>query len=423
MLRRGLLARALAIPLVLAAIVILEARATPGEATPAQAAEGVPPDLEIVGTRGHDNDNLGSRGYGYGHSIFVVTNVGKWWVGPSTATIETSEKYFINQGNARGEGDTAKIPDLDPKGQEGENPSSFTFSMSVDCPNGPTTVRVTLAPATDWAGDVETNLKNNTAEVTVCTGQPDAPKPAPPKPAPPKPAPPAQPAPKPAPAPPGSNTVSLSPSVTKSLRAFRLYHAFSWSDPKVAETKSVEAGWGQDEDGGHVQPETASWVFQTAVSFTAANPLEAGKLTNITSATLTFDETALWWTSGSGADQDKPDGCVVVRVPSQDWVKSPPALLIPFITDARSPAPRKLGPREWDVTQAFRWQYDPANRGIVQPGTTGAPIGFGFLLTGEPDLNSLDADDDTRCTSRLSNIKLNLTYTVEDPGDDEIHVH
>jgi hypothetical protein len=424
MARTGLLARALTILLVLGGIVFLEAEATSGQATSARAAEGVPPDLAIVHTESNDNDSPGSRGYGYGHPTFVVTNIGQWWVGPTTAAIEATEPFFINQSWMKADANTAKIPDLDPKGQEGENPSSATFSIDIDCPHGPTSVKVTLAPATDWAGDVETNLANNTVEVKVCTGQPAAPKPAPSKPTP---TPAAQPAPKPAPAPPGSKSISLSPSATRSVEVYRTHDTLSgWSAPKAIGnllSDTPVAGWGQDEDGGHVINSTGAWIYQTAVQFKAANPLEAGKATNITKATVTFGESALYWTSGSGAAQDKPDGCVVVRVPSGDWVKSPPALLIPFITDARSPAPKKLGPREWDVTQAFRWQYDPANRGILAPGATPPPIGFGFLLTGEPALTSLNADDDTRCTSTLSDIKLNLTFTVEDPGDDDLHVH
>jgi hypothetical protein len=412
--RTGLLARMLAIPLVLTAIVILEARHSPS-----QAAEGEPPDLAIARSGGYDNDNRGQLGYGYSNRVFTVTNVGKWWVGETTATIETKTpfdgSYYVGEGNISFEGNTVNIPDLDPKGQEGENPSSFKISVHAKCPDGPANVKITVSPGTDWAGDVETNLANNTIEVPVCGFGPSAPKPSAPKPAPP-----AQPAPKPAPAPPGSKTISLSPSATRSVEVYRTHDTLSgWSDPKAIGNllaNSPVAGWGQDEDGGHVISSTGAWVYQTAVQFRADNPLEAGKVTNITRATLTFGESALYWTSGGGADQDKPDGCVVVRVPSSDWVKSPPPLLIPFITDARSPAPKKLGPREWDVTQAFRWQYDPANRGIVQPGTTGAPIGFGFLLTGEPDLNGLNADDDTRCTSNLSDITLNLTFTVEDAG-------
>jgi hypothetical protein len=395
-----------ALALLLALFVVLAA-----QPVPSRAAEGVPPDLEVTYVGTGANNAL----------LFKVTNVGNWWVGETTATVD------VLDGPATPT-QSFDIRDLDPKGQEGENPSSTDFVVPMTCSGTPYKVKVTLAAGTDWAGDVETNVQNNTVEATGCypLGTP-TPAPQPPKPSAPKPAPPAQPAPKPAPAPPGSKTISLSPTATRSVQVFRTHDTFTgWDGPKAignVVSNTPVAGWGQDEDGGHVISSTGSWVFQTAAQFAAANPLEAGKATNITKATVTFGESALYWTSGSGAAQDKPDGCVVVRVPSVDWVKSPPALLIPFITDARSPAPKKLGAREWDVTNAFRWQYDPSNRGLIAPGTTPPPIGFGFLLTGEPDLNGLDADDDTRCTSTVSDIKLNLTFTVEDPGDDEIHVH
>jgi hypothetical protein len=397
-----------ALALLLALFVVLAA-----QPVPSRAAEGVPPDLEVTYVGTYNGNEYLDRVV-----QFRVTNVGNWWVGETTATVE------IQDGKTPPS--TVAIRDLDPKGQEGENPSFTDFVIPVTCAGPSLGIKVTLEAGTDWAGDVETNLKNNTVTGPACPQIGTLTPPQAPKPGSPKPAPPAQPAPKPAPAPPGSKTISLSPSATRAVEVYRTHDTLSgWDGPKAignVVSDTPVAGWGQDEDGGHIISSTGSWVYQTAVQFTAANPLEAGKATNITRATVTFGEAALYWTSGSGADQDKPDGCVVVRVPSVDWVKSPPALLIPFITDARSPAPRKLGPREWDVTQAFRWQYDPSNRGIVQPGTTGAPIGFGFLLTGEPDLNSLEADDDTRCTSYVSDIKLNLTFTVEDPGKDDLVV-
>ena len=64
------------------------------------------------------------------------------------------------------------------------------------------------------------------------------------------------------------------------------------------------------------------------------------------------------WTSGSGQQEDKPGGCVVVRIPSTDWTANPPSGEFPYITSGR-PSVNRLSVREWDVTEPFRWQTDP----------------------------------------------------------------
>ncbi len=121
------------------------------------------------------------------------------------------------------------------------------------------------------------------------------------------------------------------------------------------------------------------------------------------------------WRSGGGAFEPKPDGCVVVKVPAVAWRGGAPRPL-PVITDPRSPAPTRVAPREWDVTNAFRWQVDPSARGLIPPGVTPPPIGSGLLLTGGLELNQLSGEDSTACVSVVTNIKLRVTYTVLPEG-------
>jgi hypothetical protein len=192
-------------------------------------------------------------------------------------------------------------------------------------------------------------------------------------------------------------------------------------------------GWSEIEWYGNP---CGAQVWQLAVDF-SKTALAAIPEKTINKAILSFDEVEHpagcdWmypgteepgvstncWRSGGGVPQPKPDGCVVVRVPSVDWVKSTPARTVPFITDARSPAPKKIGPGQWDVTDAYRWQDNPANRGLIPPGTTPPPIGFGFLLTGTiSDINGLEGEDSTACQSQVSNLQLTVTVTVPSPDD------
>jgi hypothetical protein len=68
-------------------------------------------------------------------------------------------------------------------------------------------------------------------------------------------------------------------------------------------------------------------------------------------------------------------GCLVVRVPSVDWVSATPQGLTPRV--GLSPAVLRVGAHEWDVTEPFSWQK------VLGAAPLGATLGLGFLLAGE----------------------------------------
>jgi hypothetical protein len=191
-----------------------------------------------------------------------------------------------------------------------------------------------------------------------------------------------------------------------------------------------KAGWGNVETASGEQ--CGAYVLQLAVLFDQGLLAEVPEKT-IDRAVLTFKEDEelsgcpidggrfdRCWTNGSGAPVAKPEGCVVVRIPAVDWRKAPPTSLWPYTTDPRGPIVTRLGPREWDVTQPYKWQADPSSRGVPPTGSDPPPTGFGFLLTGWPSsLEQLTGDDNTRCVSSITNIKLNVTFTVPSEKDDE----
>jgi hypothetical protein len=139
----------------------------------------------------------------------------------------------------------------------------------------------------------------------------------------------------------------------------------------------------------------------------------------INRAVLVYDEVqaigcnngGVCWTNGDGQPENKPDGCVVVRIPSTDWVANPPSGEFPVITSGR-PVVNRLSVREWDVTEPFRWQTVPGAMPLSPPTGPGFVPGFGFLLTGGLTINQLEAEDNTNCLSVLTNIRLRTTYTV-----------
>ncbi len=137
---------------------------------------------------------------------------------------------------------------------------------------------------------------------------------------------------------------------------------------------------------------------------------------------LTYDEEAYpgcWmidhpenkncWTNGEGLPEQKPDGCVVVRVPTIAWHEANPPGPIPYATS--SPTVRRLGTREWDVTEPYIWQN------VTGAAPLGASPTYGFLLTGSiTSVAELEGEDTTHCVSHVSNLKLNVTYTVPEPS-------
>lgn len=116
------------------------------------------------------------------------------------------------------------------------------------------------------------------------------------------------------------------------------------------------------------------------------------------------------WKSGSGAPEPKPDGCVaVLGFPTVDWINTRPSGPLPHKTYAQV---QRTSPREWDVSAPYFWQYAQS-----------APLGgtppprFGFLLRGGINsFENLTGEDRTACGSVLSNLQLQVTYTVPEGG-------
>jgi hypothetical protein len=236
---------------------------------------------------------------------------------------------------------------------------------------------------------------------------------------------------------PGTHTITLSVAHSRWASGLKEFETiFSTCDAsKVQEQSRGRVGWGQTENEG-----CFAYVAQLAVLFNTT-PLDRIPDKIINRAVLTYDESRdCWqppegmipagarvgppidcWQDGDGRPEDKPNGCVVVRVPSQEWLNAPPSGLRPYISHPSGrPAVRRLGPREWDVTEPFSWQTVPTSMPLQPP--SGPPLsrGFGFLLTGEiTSLDQLTGDDDTFCLSAVSNIRLLVTYTVPPKGGPE----
>jgi hypothetical protein len=128
------------------------------------------------------------------------------------------------------------------------------------------------------------------------------------------------------------------------------------------------------------------------------------------------DVESVCWRSGDGKHEARPNGCVVVRMPSAEWRGAGRSGLVPFVSGPGAPNVRQASPREWDVTEAYRWQTVPSSRPLTAPGGTAAAPGFGFLLTGGADFNELQGEDSTSCISHVTNVRLNVTYTVFEDG-------
>jgi hypothetical protein len=111
------------------------------------------------------------------------------------------------------------------------------------------------------------------------------------------------------------------------------------------------------------------------------------------------------WLDGGAQPENKPDGCVDVRIPALDVRVTQPGSqdVIPTADDGgvivRIPA------GGWDVSQPFNYQLNGAPFGVTPR--------HGFLLSGWPrTLDQLTGDDNTRCVSLITDIHLSVTYSV-----------
>jgi len=215
---------------------------------------------------------------------------------------------------------------------------------------------------------------------------------------------------------PGTHTVELDVADHLQRHASRTFNDATLLP--LGQTDDLMVGWQQLKFDGSPQM-TAS--FQVAVQFNTSL-LDQIPNKQVNQAVLVYDETMATgcypafgvdacWTSGSLIPEDKPNGCIVVRIPSTDWMAVAPNGEFPFITDPR-PTVNRLAVREWDVTEPFLWQKVPGAMPLNPPTGHAFIPGFGFLLSGGLTIGQLKAEDSTNCLSVISNIRLRTTYTV-----------
>ena len=232
---------------------------------------------------------------------------------------------------------------------------------------------------------------------------------------------------------PGTHILALEVGQSRWLSGLKEFgDLFSTCDAHLVQERSHgRVGWGQNEEICGF-----AFVAQRPVRFDTA-PLDRIPDKIIEQAVLTYDEApTCWdgpegeipagaevgppvecWQNGEGAPVDKPNGCVVVRVPSHDWTGGAGGSLVSYLSPQSGPAVTRLRARGWDVTEPFRWQTVPGAMPLQVPGGPAHSKGFGFLLTGEiTSLDQLTGDDNTFCLSTVSTIRLYVTYTVPAAG-------
>jgi len=184
------------------------------------------------------------------------------------------------------------------------------------------------------------------------------------------------------------------------------------------------AGWGQVEGDGHPgasKDSCVSWVSRLMLDFdlTAFRTLpptvfqravlayheqEAPACMSMVYTQGGFLVDALpCWTAGDGARQAKNTGCLTLKIPNERWIGNPPGERLIGWQD--QPPVARTGASAWDVTQVFQARTNP---GLGQQ-----PIGDGFMLLGEiTDVANLNARDNTRCASQISDVRLEIIYTI-----------
>jgi hypothetical protein len=186
----------------------------------------------------------------------------------------------------------------------------------------------------------------------------------------------------------------------------------------------ARAGWGQIEGDGHPgsnSDQCVSWIQRVAFDFDATPFTSIPVRKSLDRAVLRYGESAAsscmalvytqggylvdslpCWTNGEGEPEPKPGGCLALKVPDEDWTTQPTGER----TLALNPMSfNQTGPAAWDVTGLFNSR--------VNPGLGQGPTGWGYVLVGTPlDTSQLDANDNTRYTSFVSDVRLEVAYTV-----------
>jgi hypothetical protein len=222
---------------------------------------------------------------------------------------------------------------------------------------------------------------------------------------------------------PGQHIVRVGVTQSRSVQEHKTFSGCSLA-PTLGDL-SHGVGWGQVERDALINDSCVAFVYERAVQFDFTL-LDSIPNKRIDRVVLSYDETEnppcegpsclflLSWSNGDGDHELKPDGCAVVRVPAFDWINNGGQIQGRLPTLEGVPeggqAPQRLNARQWDVTTPMSWQ-------LVHSATPlGGRRGHGLLLSGGPSIDDLGADDNTRCLSLLSNITLDITYTVP-PGN------
>lgn len=186
-------------------------------------------------------------------------------------------------------------------------------------------------------------------------------------------------------------------------------------------------GWGQAEHGWLGQ-NCFAFVLERAVQFDRTL-LDQVPGKRIIKAVLTYDEAEApkcdlvagysyrCWQSGTGAPERKPQGCVVVRAPTMDWIGNGGSIQgrVPAAEGAAAGI-RRIDARTWDVTSQVSWQLDPRTVPLHADRNSGPSVGFGLVLSGGPSINQLTAQDNTVCVSEVQNVAIEITYEVLSSG-------
>ncbi|MFE6923353.1 hypothetical protein ACFVAV_20150 [Nocardia sp. NPDC057663] len=409
---------------------------------PAPALAATPaPDvkIEIVGLDPNDKSKV----------ILRATNVGPSWSQNTSVKVEAIPPEAgapvtlpVNNLNVPGS------PDYNKNDQYYDEVDDVVYSLKAACQPG-VKVRATLETAKAYDGTPETNLANNTVERELCPAggntnagmtplesKPGAPADRP-RPVPnlapfsipitvPRTGPALEPA-GPDFKSPGQHTLTVGVRTSRFAAQHNIFSDFWGGCGSYRTFPGPMRG-----HVGFANTELPDGSRCGAINLQVALDFDDGLLRQIRNAridmaTLTYEESqgascplvvgqvTPCWSSGSGRVEHKPNGCVEIKLPTVDWVNSPPPGLIPYSTNPK-PATKRLDPRAWDVTEPFSWQLNPRNRPLMPPGAPDAPSGFGFLMAGAIHIDQLDGNDNTACISQVSNVSLRVTYTMFPDG-------
>jgi hypothetical protein len=340
---------------VVRASVALKDAAYPKEGT--VDANACSPDLQLV--------IVGFAPGSLGDVQLAIHNIGPVSSPPAVATAGTVKPGAYNE-------ETFNVPSLAP---DAYFPFLYTLggSKPTDCDGHQIKAEVKLS------GDAD--LANNTAEATLC-----APKPPPPTPTP-----------VPTPVVPSYKQAGVHQNVrfpAQNTESAQVEHHRGYCF--LSDTDAALMGW--EQCSGLI--DYAYQVLQLAARFDLRQmddiPLKA-----LASAKLKFDERRLAWRDADGNQAQGVYGCVTtLGIATTDWLKVPPAGLFPNDTYVSLDDQNF---REIDVT-------GPVQDMLNYPGDP--TLRYGFVLRGRYE--NLSADADSACLSRISNIRLELTYVVPD---------